>query len=238
METQELKELIESTEASVNSIEKHLKMGSGTLAKALTGKRTLPEKWIEPLKAHIAFLKSNPEFKPEPAKAQPEKYKNPVKKIIEAEKTSFTDKEILDKVPIEIVVVPDEPAPEIAPAEKPQMEETEPEPPIITPEPPVIIPEWVPAVEEFCNKQGIVPQDLIDAYGKKPVKEKKKIPGVDLLGVDRADGEDYVTNPLNRRMSEPEEGTNAFFIRYGAYTKAEVKKNIKRPVVDEGLLPQ
>lgn len=225
--TEELKKKVEGCGIAVHKIEKDLGMGAGTLAKALKGKRDLPAKWEAPLEEYIKNIGKEP-----PAKV---KEQGPV---VESVPTVFGKMEAVasESGGLQEPFVHDPAA---------AMEDTE---EIAVASPAIVhveisemlntvIPSWVPDMEEFCEKNSITPQDLMDSYGKKPVKEKKRIEiNKDLLPGDRSDGENYVANPLNRRMTEPEEGTNAFYLRYGAYTHAEAKK-LKRPEVNKDLLP-
>lgn len=93
-------------------------------------------------------------------------------------------------------------AAEVAPPEKPKSEN------II---PTANVEPWIKKVHDFCIKENITPDDLIDVYNqKKPPKQKKKEEPV-------SDGSTVITTPRNRATKEPEPGTNAYFIRHGKY---------------------
>lgn len=71
--------------------------------------------------------------------------------------------------------------------------------------------DWVKQIEDYCDKNGLIPQDLIDFHKglKKPERKEKKL-------VEQSDSQVPII-ARNKQMQEPEKGTNAYFLRYGKW---------------------
>lgn len=71
--------------------------------------------------------------------------------------------------------------------------------------------DWVKQIEDYCDKNGLIPQDLIDFHKglKKPDKKEKR-------PVEQSNDQIPIV-AKNKAMKEPEKGTNAYFLRYGKW---------------------
>jgi hypothetical protein len=87
---------------------------------------------------------------------------------------------------------------------------------------------WIEEIEQYCRQNGFYPDFLIEFHrthsnsaAVKAIEGLKKA-----LAPERGTETRKAVNPglKNREMFEPEEGTNAYFVRYGAFYKKDIPK--------------
>lgn len=87
---------------------------------------------------------------------------------------------------------------------------------------------WIEEIEQYCRSQGFYPDELIAFHKLHVNSDTSKALKMLKKGIEASvfsENRKMVNSGVkSREMYEPEEGTNAYFVRYGAFQKKDIPK--------------